>query len=137
MMQLSAQSLTLPSSLRVPLSIHVCCLFPFCSFAKSLPSATFIPQSCHFCASSISFISFASFMSFLYPSFCLFLFVLQFNCQAFPLSRLFFIPHLPLPSGFYIDFSQLTCFSFTLTLWPFYCSDQFQCLCDDAPLYKF
>lgn len=127
-MQLSAQPLTLSVSLHVPLSFRLFCLLSFCSFSKPLPPTTFILQSCHFCVSSISFISFASFMSFLYLSFCLFLFVLPFNCQVPPLNHLFFTPHLPLPSGFYIDFSHLAHLSFTLTLKPFYCSDQFQCL---------
>lgn len=116
MTQLSAQSLTLHSSLCVPLSIRLSCLFCCCSFTKSLPPATYIPQSCHFCASSISFISFASFMSFLYPSFCLFLFVLQFNCQALPLNRLFFIPQLPLPSGFLHRFFPARLFFHSLSL---------------------
>lgn len=101
MMQLSAQPLTLFSFLHVPLSIRLSCLLSFCSFSKPLPPATFIPQSCHFCVSSISFISFASFMSFVYLSLCLFLFPLQSNCQVHtPLCILFFIPHLLLPSGF-------------------------------------
>lgn len=84
LMQLSAQPLTLFSSLHVPLSIRLSCLRFFCSFSKPLPPATFILQSCHFRVSSISFISFASFMSFFYLSFCLFLFVLQSNCQVLP-----------------------------------------------------
>lgn len=107
MMQLSAQPLTLFSSLHVPLSIRLSCLLFFCSFSKPPPPATFILQICHFCVSSTSFISFASFMSF----FCLFPFVPQSNCQVLlSLSSIFhfsFHPHLPLPSVFYIDFHSL------------------------------
>lgn len=84
MMQLSAQPLTLYSSLHVPFSSHLSCLLYFRLFSQPLPHATFILQSCHFCISPISFISFASIMSSLYLSFCLFLFVLQSNCQDLP-----------------------------------------------------
>ena len=106
-------SLSLASHLSMSLFLSV---YPVSSPSayslSSLPPATFILQSCHFSVSSISFISFASVMSSLYLSFCLFLFVLQSNCQgSLPLYLLFFIPLLPLPSGFCIDFSQLTCLS--------------------------
>lgn len=124
MMQLSAQPLTLFSSLHVPLSIRLSCLLFFCSFSKPPPPATFILQICHFCVSSTSFISFASFMSFFCLSFCLSVFVPQSNCQVLPsLSSIFhfsFHAHLPLPSGFYIDFHSLLVFhslSGLLLLW--------------------
>ncbi len=123
MMQLSAQHLTLFSSLHVPLSIRLSCLLFFCSFSKPPPPATFILQICHFCVSSTSFISFASFMSFFCLSFCLFLFVPQSNCQVLPSpSSIFhfsFHPHLPLPSGFYIDFHSLLVFHLLSLSGPF------------------
>lgn len=116
MMQLSAQPLALFSSLRVPRSVRLSCLLFYCSLSEPLPPATFILQSCHFCVSSISFISFASFMSIFHLSLCLFLFVLQSNCQVLP--SLPFIFHSS-PSStlwFLHRFLQLTCLSFTLTL---------------------
>lgn len=124
-------SLALFSSFHVSLSICLSCLFSFCFLSELLPPATFILQSCHFCVLSISFISFARVMSSLHLSFCLFLFVLQSKCQVLPLYLLLFIPHSPLLSGFYI------CFSLSLSDPVFFCSDQFQCLWDDALLFKF
>lgn len=112
MMQLPAQPLTLFSSLHVPLSIRLSCLLFFCSFSKPLPPATFILQSCHFSVSSISFISFASFMSFFSLCFCLFLFVLQSNCQLLPLSLAFIFHSSPSSAlwFFSIDFYNLLVF---------------------------
>lgn len=113
------------------------CLLSSCSFSKLLPPASFILQSCHFSVLSRSFISFASFTSFLYLLLCLSLFVLHSNFHVFPFSIFSFS---------FISFhcSQLFTYIFhnildfhPLSLWPFYCTDQFQCLSADASLFKF
>lgn len=118
-MQLSAQSLALPSSISMAFFLSVYPVSSLSAFTKPAPPATLILQSCCFCVSYISFITFATFMCFLSLYF-LFLYVLQSTCQVLHLS-LFFIHHLCLPSGFH------SLVAFLSLSGPFYCN-QFQCL---------
>lgn len=106
MMQLSAQTLTLSSSLHALLSICLYCLISFSSFSAQACTSHHIDPSK---LSLLCFIHIFYLICYLYffpRSLCLSLSICS-NCQDVHLNLLFFIPHLCQPPVLYIGFSQL------------------------------